>query len=518
MGSLKATVVLLVVVVLFFSAAPLRAADQWIEVKSAHFVLTSNAGEGATRTLAWQLEQIRSAIATLWPWAKVDLNKPLTVFVVRDESAMKALAPLYWEQKNGVHPASVWVGGVDQNYLAIRADTEARDQLDINPYVTSYFSYVSLILQQSVPASLPMWFSRGLAGVMSNTIVRENKILLGPVIPWHLERLRDGARIKLPALLKMTRVSPELRGDEGLLLFDAEAWAVVHFLMFGDGGVRWPKLDQFAQMVGRGTAPDVAFREALGPPEDLDGPLGVYISRRLYTYRQVNVDVSVKRERFDARPLAPADAAARRALFHAAMHRPAEARAAIVEARKTSNPSEAIVAEALLLDAENKPDEALAAFARATEAKTTDPYAYYRQATLLWRGQVDHDMMVRIEGLLSQAINLNTRYAAAYAAIGEARANLKIGDPLSMILRAISLEPAEGRYHLSAANVLAREQKYDEALKHAQAASALADTEDERQRAASMIDRIAKAKGGDRGGPDKDAGPDPGLTSTPRRL
>ena len=172
MRSLKAPVALLVVVVLAFSILPLRAAEQWIEVKSAHFVLTSNAGEGATRTLAWQLEQIRSAIAALWPWAKVDLNKPLAVFVLRDEPAMKALAPSFWEQKNGVRPASVWVGGVNQNYLAIRADTEARDQLDINPYVTSYFSYISLILQQSVPASLPMWFSRGLSVVIINTIVQ----------------------------------------------------------------------------------------------------------------------------------------------------------------------------------------------------------------------------------------------------------------------------------------------------------------------------------------------------------
>jgi tetratricopeptide (TPR) repeat protein len=228
----------------------------------------------------------------------------------------------------------------------------------------------------------------------------------------------------------------------------------------------------------------------------MEGPFGLYISRSIYSYRQVNVDVTVKREKFDSHPLAPADIAARRALFHAAMRRPNEARAAIAEARKAANAPDAFVAEALLLDGENKPDEALAAFARATEAKTTEPYAYYRQAMLLWRGQVDHDTMVRIESLLSQAINLNTRYAAAYAAVGEARASLKVGDPMAMILRAISLEPAEARHHLSAASVLAREQKYDDALKHAQAAVALADTDDERQRAASMLERVTRAKGG----------------------
>ena len=35
----------------------LIAADTWIEVKSPHFTVISNAGEGSTRRLVWQLEQ-----------------------------------------------------------------------------------------------------------------------------------------------------------------------------------------------------------------------------------------------------------------------------------------------------------------------------------------------------------------------------------------------------------------------------------------------------------------------------
>ena len=85
-----------------------------------------------------------------------------------------------------MHPESVWVGGVDQNYLAIRTDVKAEDTLTINPYVTSNFSYVSLILQQSGGPNQPLWFARGLAGVLSNTIVHESGILLGAPIPWHL--------------------------------------------------------------------------------------------------------------------------------------------------------------------------------------------------------------------------------------------------------------------------------------------------------------------------------------------
>ena len=140
---------MLACVVIVQSAMLLGSGDQWIEVKSAHFTVMSNAGQGSAKTLAWQLEQIRSAIAALWSWARVDLNKPLLVLAVKDEASMKGLVPSYWEKKGGVHPESVWVGGVDQSYLAIRTDVKVEDNGTVNPYVTSYFSYVSLILHQS---------------------------------------------------------------------------------------------------------------------------------------------------------------------------------------------------------------------------------------------------------------------------------------------------------------------------------------------------------------------------------
>jgi hypothetical protein len=79
----------------FVMAMPLLAADQWIEIKSANFAVMSNAGERSTRKLVWQLEQVRSAMAGLFSWAKPDLNKPLSVIVLKDQNSMRALAPQY---------------------------------------------------------------------------------------------------------------------------------------------------------------------------------------------------------------------------------------------------------------------------------------------------------------------------------------------------------------------------------------------------------------------------------------
>ena len=40
--------------------------------------------------------------------AAAELRKPLIVIAVKNEGGMRALAPHYWEVKNGVRPASVW--------------------------------------------------------------------------------------------------------------------------------------------------------------------------------------------------------------------------------------------------------------------------------------------------------------------------------------------------------------------------------------------------------------------------
>jgi tetratricopeptide (TPR) repeat protein len=490
----RATVALVTCLSIGFSTLALHAEDKWIEVKSAHFTVLSNAGQSSARTLAWQLEQIRGAVAALWPWAHVDPDRPLTVIGVRDEPSMKALVPQYWESRGGLRPASVWMSGPDQYYLAIRADQGVEETLTVNPHITAYYSYVSLILQQSVEHDLPLWFSRGLAGVLSNTIVRETDLLLGPPIPWHVERLREGVRLPLPAMLKVTRSSPEFTGGEQLARFDAQAWALVHFLMFGENGVRWPALDKFAKLASSGVDADVAFRESLGRPEDLAMPMATYINQPLFSYKRVKIDVSVQREKFPVRPLAAPESASMRALFHAVMNRPVEARAAVAEARKAGPAPDSFVAEGLVLDHENKRAEAIAAYTQAVEAGSKNAYAHYRLAMLLWSAQADRDTLARIETLLAATIALNTRHADAYEWLGEIRSLLGTGDPLALVRRSISLEPSDPHHRLTAARVLWRQRSYDEALKDVQAALALARNDDDRRVANEMANSIGQAR------------------------
>jgi tetratricopeptide (TPR) repeat protein len=476
-------------------AAPARAADKWIEVKSPHVTVISSASGSSTRKLAWQVEQIRSAITKLFPWARVDLNKPFIVVAVDDEQGMRALAPEYWEKKGGVHPASVWVSGADQYYLAIRTDLEGEDRDLLNPYYSAYFSYASLVLHQSVQANLPHWLGRGLAGVLSNTIVRDNQILLGPPIPWHLEALRAGARLRLPVLLKVTGQSPELSSGEGLSRFDAQAWAFVHFLMFANNGTRRSKLDQFFRLVAGGADPDVTFRETLGRVDALEADFLNYVNGSIFSYMRFEVDAGVKRERFAERALPPAESSSLLALFHTAMRRPVEARAAIAAARK-ANPTaaEGHVADAILLDQEGKRDEARDAFARAVDGGSTSAYAHYRLAGLRWTPRPDRDTVVDAEKLLTRSVALNDRYAPGYAFLAEVRSILGTGEIMEPLARAVQLEPSDPDHRLTVARILWRQKQHGEALKAVQVALALATTDEERRRARELQEQIERTK------------------------
>jgi superkiller protein 3 len=181
-------------------------------------------------------------------------------------------------------------------------------------------------------------------------------------------------------------------------------------------------------------------------------------------------------------------------MFHAAMRRPVEARAAIAEARKADPKAAAsYVAEGLLADRDKKVDEAKAAYTRAAELESTNAYGYYRLAQLTWQPNASKETLAAIEQHLTKAVGFNMRFAAAYAWLGEVRAYLGNPEGIGLIRRAITLDPSEARYRLRAASVLMNQGKAAEARADAQAALTLAETDEERNEAQRLLDAATKA-------------------------
>jgi len=456
----------------------------------------SDAGDKSARALLWELEQFRASIKSFWPWAQVDPDRPILVLAPRDEAGMKALAPQYWEQKNAVRPAAVFQTGPDRHFIVLRADLKADDKGGvINPYRTAYWSYVALILRSSLRRNVPLWLFLGLTEVMSNTIVRDTYLDFGRLIPWHIQQLRDRARLPLRDVLTADQSSPLYAQDDKRQGFDAECWALVHYLMLGDQGAHRTQLDRFLALLLEGKTPAGAFEVALGNQQALESSVATYITRQLFGYLRVTTDLSVKPEAFAVRSLPAAETLATRAAFYASMRRPTEARAALEEARKADmRLPGSYEDEGLLLDVEGKFDEARSAYAKAMDLGSTSFFPYYRWAVLTFaQAKKDSAVAARLDQALDKTTKLNDRFAPAYGILAEVRLQLGHRDEaLALASRSVSLDPRHTQNRLSLARVFWGLSRRDDALREAREGLAVAASEDERRAAQQLLDFFQK--------------------------
>jgi len=235
------------------------ANDKWIEAKSPHFVVVTNGNDRSARNLARQFEQIRSAIAIGWPWARVQLDRPITVIGAKDEATMKSLVPQYWESRNATRPSSVFTTSADRHYVALRSDVRGDGTPGLNPYISSYWTYSLLTFDAAFARELPLWFRIGLAEVLSNSIVRDDEIQFGHQIPWHVQSLQTG-RLRLVELIALDGNSPYYRDGATREKFDARVWGVMHFLLFGRPEDRADRVNALAKLLLEGQSSADAIR------------------------------------------------------------------------------------------------------------------------------------------------------------------------------------------------------------------------------------------------------------------
>ena len=493
--SLAASLAILVAMVVVAAGTFVSAADRpWVEVKSPHFTAISDAGEKSARRVAWQFEQVRAVLLRLWPWARVSSGKPVMVFAARDEATLKTLVPKYWEQKGGMRPASVFVTGRDRHFVALRTDTAEPDSVEANPYFQTYWSYVYLVLPASFAMDLPPWYARGLADFFANTIVRNKDVQVGRIVPWHLTELRQTSMLPLSTLFGVDQQSPYLTRDVDSRLFDASAWALVHYLTLGERGANLSKFNRFSTAMRASRDPVAALREVYGDLAALEREVRSYTAKNLFAYQSFGIDVDVSSEGFALRPLQTAENATARAALHAAMNRPVDARA-LVDAAKKADPTLSSVydSDGLVCDIEGRKDEALAAYSKAVELGTGNFYAHYRHAQLSWRQNADAPTLRAIEKSLERAIALNADYAPAYSFLADTKVSLSAADVAEPLARrAVSLEPTASYHHTTLAWVLVRLSKRDEAVREAQTALSLARNAAERQRAQSLLDYLSR--------------------------
>jgi tetratricopeptide (TPR) repeat protein len=485
----------LVTIVLLAGAPPVAGAT-WVEAKSPNFTVYSDAGAKRARDVAWQFEQVRAALSRLWPWARFDFGAPVVVYAARDERTMRTLLPHYFEGRNAISPGSLFVSAGEAHYVALNSDQSTRGAVNVNPYISSYWSYVAMVLASTFDQDLPPWLYRGLTEVFSNTIVREREIHIGQLIPWHLERLRERSRPPLDVMLAADSRSPELTsGGDRMQRFDATAWALVHYLIFGNQGKNAPRFNEFAEALRKGAAPMDALVNAYGSLVSIREGLAVYIDQTLFVYQKANLALDVDAAGFRTREVPPAESAIALARFHAATRRPEEARAQLAAA---GNPPAGGEVEGALLDRDGQREAARAAYARASDAGEATFWGEYRFAALSWPpdGEPSTDTLARMEKALRRSVSLNPTFAPSHLMLAQVLLELeRYADALPVAERAETLDRRDMHAHIVMSRALWGLSKPDQAMAAAKRALSLSTTDTERRNAQQLLDFLQKSSG-----------------------
>lgn len=466
------------------------AEKPWIEVTSPHFRVLSNADERAARTVAMQFEQIHAVFRKAWPWARTEPTQPLLILVARDERTFKALLPRFWEQKGATRPSGLFIEGRDRYYVALTPVDRGVDEEDsANPYLTLYHEYIHVLLSLNFE-TLPVWFNEGMAEYFGNTVVREKDIIQGRVIPWHILKLRQGAKLPIERVLRVDHRSAEYNQDDKSSTFYATCWALMHYLLQGEKRpATAAQLNHFSSLLRNGVDGDVAFTRAFGDVAALQRDFDSHIARPVFKYMRIGLDVDVKPDSFATRTSPAAESAALRAAFQVAMGRPVEARALLDEARR-SEPEHAGVADAegLLADLAGNAADAMAAYSRAAKLGSRSDHTHYRLAQLQWKPDGGSDTLRAIESELRIAAQLNPQSASALSFLAEVTANLgRPAEALPLAERAVTIEPSDSYHRIALANVLYVLRRLDDARRQAQIAVKIADSDEDRANAARFV-------------------------------
>jgi TPR repeat protein len=310
------------------ATVPVEKAGTWIEVKSPAFVVLTDAGASAARRTVSRFEKIRAAFAAVMPSARLSGDRELFVVAARSEKSLRTLIPGWWEKKDGIRPSTVHLSGRDHVFLLVRTDLREDDD---ESYHAAYWGYASHLVGLNVP-QMPLWASRGFADFYARTTVQKDRVLLGRAAASHVRTLRERGLMPVAALWAVDRQSPDYLDRDRLRRFDAQSWALVHYLMLGDKGVHRQKLVSFLMLLGQDREPVEAARGAFGDPEALDQKLASYIRSSAFYMEAIGAEVDQKVHTSPERPLSSAEALTLRAAVHVAGDRYPDAHACLDEA------------------------------------------------------------------------------------------------------------------------------------------------------------------------------------------
>jgi len=373
-------------------------------VRTGHFRFFSNAGKGATRRVAVDLEELRAVLAELTDY---ELHSPIPtlIYAFRHDRSFDPYKTLYQGKPAAI--SGYFMAREHANYIAINADSRDTSGIVFHEYV----HYVSA----SNFGYLPTWLSEGLAEFYSSFEVVDDTVYIGLPIRRHLALLRGSIPIPLNQLLAVDQGSPLYNEKDRKGEFYAESWALVHYLLLGNEERR-QQLSRFLDLIQDGTPETGAFTAAFGTEtKTLAREVREYLRGPRFRFAQATARIDVEAG-LSVREMSYSEVLYRLGDLLANLDAERGERTAYFEASIDADPKNGLALSALAVERETTADWALAKnlYQRALLASPDDPTVLFRWGEFLSRRGGDHRGAVMA---LTRSTLLDPTFAPAWAAL-----------------------------------------------------------------------------------------------------
>ena len=448
--------------VLTLSTVPVVFAGdaQWIEVKSPHFSVVTDAGEKRGRETAMRFEQMRAVFDVLMTKASVNIPIPLEIVAFRNSKEMRQFAPLW----NGrpVQLSGLFLGAEDHSFIILDMSVE-------NPWSVVFHEYAHQLMNGVLTARVDSWFEEGFAEYFSSIEVDSKEARVGKIPEDEYRVLQQNGMMKVADLFRVQQNSSTYNeSGSHRTVFYAESGMVVHYLY--DNNLI-PRLAQYFDLrLTRNVPVESAIQQSLGmSAADFDKVLRNYVSSGRFKYFPIPTPANIVGSEYVTRPLSPADSSAVLADIHLHSLDYREQAMAEFEEILRADPNNAAACRGLGYAYLQKQAFTQAAeyFKRAAQGDSKDPRVHYYSALLMSReGAFAHlsDLPEMIKHL-DAAIALDPNFAEPYSLL--ALAQMSAGDPAKGLIsmqKAVSLNPRNEEYRFNLAQIYMNTRQPDAAI------------------------------------------------------
>jgi tetratricopeptide (TPR) repeat protein len=467
---------MLLLVFSFSSAVRAAAKDEWLAVRSKNFNLIGNASEKDIRAVAARLEQFREVFRQIFD--KVNFNSPVptTVVVFKDAASYNPYKPLKKDGQIDKAVAGYFLSADDANFitLSMEGDTNAA-------FETIFHEYTHFWVDNNIGKSnVPPWFNEGLAEYYQNLkIENERKIVLGSRQERHLELLTENKLIPFDTFFNTDNYTLAQQADDGAGLFYAQAWALTHYLLNGEGSARSKQIYKFLDLVMSGRNAREAFSEAFQTDyATMEKELQKYIEQKAFGVSEINLKNKLAYDlEMQAKPLTEAEAKTYLGELLFYFDRLAEAERHFLQVFLLNpNSSRANLFLGKIRAKQGKMDEFARFLAKSIEQNPQDFLAHYHYARILSGqgmsefGFVDGypaALAAKMRESLKKSIALNPDFAPSYelyAFVSVVR-NENLDEAVEYLNRALKIAPGNQQYLIRMAELLMWKEDFANARK-----------------------------------------------------